>query len=57
MGLSDENVFEENLKRLNNYQRSWVNKYFQNDFKLFGYEKLKLLRNETLVDLENNIFL
>ena len=42
--MTDSEIFERNLKSLNNRQRAWVNKYFHNDFVLFGYEKLKLER-------------
>ena len=41
--LSDQEIFQNSVERLSNVQRAWVNMYFQMDFKLFGYEKLKLI--------------
>ena len=54
--LSEQELFEEGLRMLDNEQRQWVNKYFENDFKLFGYEKLKFNYNDKVLDKRVNIF-
>ncbi|KAL5261493.1 hypothetical protein ACHWQZ_G007269 [Mnemiopsis leidyi] len=58
--MTDSDVFERNLRSLNNRQRAWVNKYFYDDFVLFGYEKLKLesgiLNDNPFVEFDKSAF-
>ena len=41
-GRNETTLFEQNLNLLSDSQRNWINKYYEDDYLLFGYEKLKL---------------